>query len=72
MLTKEQIHRELAALGIRPDDTVLMHTSMRALGKVEGGCDGLIDAFCAYLTMGCTSFPPIPGQTWIRRTRSIT
>lgn len=61
MLTREQIHKELAALGIRPDDTVLMHTSMRALGEVEGGCDGLIDAFCAYLTDGLYL---IPTHTW--------
>ena len=61
MLTREEIHASLREMGIRPDDTVLMHTSMRAIGEVEGGCDGLIDAFCAYLHDGLYL---IPTHTW--------
>lgn len=61
MLTKEQIHTSLREMGIKPSDTVLMHTSMRAIGAVDGGCDGLIDAFCAYLSDGLYL---IPTHTW--------
>jgi aminoglycoside 3-N-acetyltransferase len=61
MLTKEQIHTSLREMGIQPSDTVLMHTSMRAIGPVEGGCDGLIDAFTAYLSEGLYL---IPTHTW--------
>ncbi len=40
MLTRAQIHRFLRESGISCHDTVPVHTSMRALGEVEGGCDG--------------------------------
>ena len=52
MLTKNDIHKFLSDSGIEPSDTVLVHTSFRSLGGVEGGCDGLRDAMCEYLTEG--------------------
>lgn len=61
MLTAVEIHRFLRENGIRKSDTVLIHTSMRALGEVEGGCDGLIDAFQAYLSDGLFI---VPTHTW--------
>lgn len=61
MLTKTEIHAFLKQIGIRPWDTVLVHTSMRALGEVEGGCDGLIDAFVSYLSEGLFL---VPTHTW--------
>ena len=61
MVTREEIHRFLAENGIGRDATVLVHTSMRALGGVEGGCDGLIDAFTSYLTEGLFL---VPTHTW--------
>ena len=61
ILTEIDIHTFLRELGIAPTDTVLVHTLMRALGEVEGGCDGLIDAFCTYLTDGLFIVPP---HTW--------
>ena len=61
MLTKEIIKEELHQMGIRPNDTVLVHTSLRAIGAVEGGADGLIDAFCEYLSEGLFL---VPTHTW--------
>lgn len=61
MLNREEIHASLRHMGITPCDTVLMHTSMRAIGPVEGGCDGLIDAFISYLSAGLYL---IPTHTW--------
>lgn len=61
MLTYEDIHVFLKENGIKPTDTVLVHTSMRALGGVIGGCDGLIDAFKGYLTDGLFI---VPTHTW--------
>ena len=61
MLTQKDIHEFLKNAGIRPTDTTLIHTSMRSLGKVEGGCDGLIDAFVSYLTDGLFI---VPTHTW--------
>jgi aminoglycoside 3-N-acetyltransferase len=61
MLTSKDIHSFLERIGIKRDDTVLVHTSMRSLGEVEGGCDGLIDAFTSYLTDGLFL---VPTHTW--------
>ncbi len=61
MFTKQQLKDQLAAMGIVPTDTVLIHTSMKAVGQVEGGPDGLIDAFCEYLTDGLFL---VPTHTW--------
>ncbi len=38
------LRRQLAALGLGPGDTVMVHASMRAVGPVQGRADGLIDA----------------------------
>ena len=61
MLTKADIHGFLSDNGIKHTDTVLVHTSMRALGEVDGGCDGLIDAFKEYLYDGLFI---VPTHTW--------
>ena len=61
MLTQKDIHNFLERIGIKHNDTVLIHTSMRSIGEVEGGCDGLIDAFASYLTDGLFL---VPTHTW--------
>jgi len=61
MHTEEFLHSQMAHMGLRPDDTVLVHTSLRAIGPVEGGADGLIDAFRSYLTEGLFL---VPTHTW--------
>ena len=52
MFTKDQLKNQLAGMGILPTDTVLIHTSLKAVGPVENGPDGFIDAFCEYLSEG--------------------
>ena len=69
MLTRSDIHIFLKRIGIKRDDTVLVHTSMRSLGEVEGGCDGLIDAFKSYLTDGLFL---VPTHTWSNVGKSQT
>ena len=44
MLTALQIQSILADAGIRTGDTVVVHSSLRTIGPVEGGADGVIDA----------------------------
>ncbi len=61
MITQADIHAFLKRVGIKKTDTVLAHTSMRAIGAVEGGCDGLIDGFVSYLTEGLFL---VPTHTW--------
>jgi len=61
MFSKETLKQQLHQMGISPSDTVLIHTSMRAVGEVENGADGLIDAFCEYLQDGLFL---VPTHTW--------
>lgn len=61
MHTKDALIRDIRKMGITSEDTVLIHTSMRAIGKVEGGADTVIDAFRAVLTDGLFL---VPTHTW--------
>ena len=61
MYTIEQLKEQIRAMGIRPDDTVLIHTALRSVGPVENGADGVIDAFCEVLTDGLFL---VPTHTW--------
>ena len=61
MITKQQLIDEIRAMGICPTDTVVIHTSMRAIGTVDGGADTVIDAFCEVLTDGLFV---VPTHTW--------
>ena len=43
---RNEIARELASLGLRRGDCVMMHSSLSALGPVEGGAETVVDAVC--------------------------
>ena len=47
--TKEQFARDLAALGVQPGDSILMHSSFKSLGGIEDGAQGFFDAFMQLL-----------------------
>ena len=61
MVTKKELKQQIAAMGVTPADTVVLHTSMKAIGEVEGGPDGLLNAFCEYLSDGLLV---VPTHTW--------
>ena len=61
MFTKSELKNQLKEMGIKPDDTVLIHTSYKSIGEVEDGINGLIDAFKEYL---CDGLFIIPTHTW--------
>ena len=61
LTTKQDILDFLKDAGIRPWDKVTIHCSLRAIGKIEDGADGLIDAFCEYLKDGLFI---VPTHTW--------
>jgi len=44
VVTKARIADGLAQLGLQPGDTVLVHSSLSSLGRVDGGPDAVIDA----------------------------
>lgn len=61
MYSKEELKSQICQMGIQPGDTVLIHSSMKAIGQVEGGPDGVLDAFCEYLRDGLFL---VPTHTW--------
>lgn len=61
MFTIEELKEQIRAMGIEATDTVLIHTSMRAVGPVEKGAEGVIDAFCQVLEEGLFL---VPTHTW--------
>lgn len=61
MVTKNDIFAFLEGAGIKHDDKVTIHCSLRAIGEIENGADGLIDAFCEYLSEGLFI---VPTHTW--------
>ena len=45
MTTKEDLEHNIRALGLGPGDHVVVHTSLRKVGHVDGGPRALLDAF---------------------------
>lgn len=61
MYTKEQLVRQLSEMGLLPSDSVMVHSSMKAIGPVEGGADTVVDAFMQYFSEGLFMTPT---HTW--------
>ena len=45
----EDLIKQIEKMGIKPSDTVIIHSSMKSIGDVDGGADTVIDAFKDYL-----------------------
>ncbi len=63
----EELWQQLRNLGIQPTDTVMVHSSLRALGPVEGGVDGFLDALKDYLSKGLLLIPTHPVAAFGKR-----
>lgn len=61
MVTRNDVFALFESFGIRRDDVVTIHSSLREVGAIEGGADGLIDALKDYL---CDGLLLIPTHTW--------
>ncbi len=61
MYSKEQLMKQIEKMGIAHTDTVLVHSSRKAVGPVEGGTDTILDAFMEYMQEGLLIFPT---HTW--------
>ena len=59
MYTKRDIINGIKKLGIISNDTLLVHSSMKAIGNVEGRADAVIDAFIECLDRGLLIFPTL-------------
>ncbi len=61
MYTKIDLINDISTIGIKPDDTLLVHSSMKSVGRVEGGAETVLDAFIEYMKPGLLIFPT---HTW--------
>lgn len=59
--TKSSLMTDLENLGIKPDGTLLVHSSMKSIGDVEGGADTVLNALSEYMEDGLLVFPT---HTW--------
>lgn len=57
MHTKDALIKDIKASGLNPKGTVLIHSSMKAIGQVEGGADTVLDALADYMSEGLLLFP---------------
>ena len=63
-ISKKTLIQQIQALGIDPSDTLLIHSSMKSIGTVEGGIDGVLDVFSEYLQYGLLLFPTHTWMDW--------
>ena len=61
-MTTPELTSLLAPTSLRPGDTVLLHSSLRALGPAGKSADNLLDAFLSHLTP--TGTLAVPTHTW--------
>ena len=61
MYTKDVLLKQLSEMHINPAGTLLVHSSMKAIGPVEGGADTVIDALMEYMKDGLLV---LPTHTW--------
>lgn len=59
--TKEMLKQDLKNMDLKPTDTIMVHSSMKSIGDVEGRADTVIDAFMEYFLEGLFMTPT---HTW--------
>ncbi|MBO7149509.1 MAG: AAC(3) family N-acetyltransferase [Clostridia bacterium] len=62
MNTFDSILRDIKNIGIKENDKIIIHSSMKNVGPTEGGGDTVLDAFCDYL--GEEGLVVLPCHTW--------
>lgn len=55
--TKASLIKDIKEAGIIKNKTLLIHSSMKSIGEVEGGADTVLDAFITYMKEGLLLFP---------------
>lgn len=58
VITKEEIKQTLKELGIKSGDRIMVHSSLKALGRIDGGAQGIIAALQESVTeQGIVAMP---------------
>ena len=55
--TKADLKHDLAAMGLTGNETILIHSSMKSIGPVEGGADTVLDALMEFFAEGLLLLP---------------
>ncbi len=64
-VTRSEIKNSAKELGIKAGDSVIIHSSLKSLGYVEGGPDAVIDGFLDAVTdEGTVIFPTLCQNDW--------
>ena len=58
---KQQLKGQLECMGLKGDETILIHSSMKAIGAVDGGADTVLDVWMEYFKNGLLL---LPTHTW--------
>ena len=61
MYTKNSLLQDIEKMGINPQGTLLIHSSMKSIGLVEESADTVLDAWSEYMRDGLLIFPT---HTW--------
>lgn len=61
MYTKKDLLTDLHNMGLQHTDAIMVHSSMKSIGPVEGGADTVVDAFMEYFKEGLFMTPT---HTW--------
>lgn len=59
--TKKNLMRQLSDMGLSGEETILIHSSMKAIGQVEGGAETVLDVWMDFFDRGLLL---LPTHTW--------
>ena len=62
MNTYQSLLSDIKNIGLKSDDKIIIHSSMKKVGEVQGGGNTLLDVFCDYL--GEEGLVVLPCHTW--------
>lgn len=61
MYTKSDLKKNLQNMGLVGKETILIHSSMKAIGQIEGGAEAVLDALMDFFAEGLLL---LPAHTW--------
>ena len=64
MLTKDYLIQKLLTLDIEPDSVLLVHSSLKSLGIIDGGPETVISALEAVIPDGTLVMPTLSQKNW--------
>ncbi len=69
MYTKQSLKEDLKGMGVLHTDAIMIHSSMKSIGAVEGGADTVIDALMEYFSEGLLM---TPAHTWAQMSETYS